>query len=270
MGIAAGLSASAAVVAALAHLHVAWQGRELGYAFLLFVAAGLAPKIRGMSDHAPEPLVARMKWYMGGLGHGALRPHGALVSRCRDHAPERTPAALRCDTRPCEATAVSEVGAQPRLDALDDRASVFAARTAPSIHAVGFAAVSVPARPAVRRDTWGALGNRTVMEHIANDVASGRAAGVTGDDTDVEGCVLGAHSAAPMSVRYTRRGRSCRVRRGDAGGGNTGHEGTDDEGQKCWSSRNGYVGARHRLRIVHGEFELSAGSVGFRCSRRRP
>jgi hypothetical protein len=40
MGIAAGLSASAAVVAALAHLHVAWQGRELGYAFLLFVAAG--------------------------------------------------------------------------------------------------------------------------------------------------------------------------------------------------------------------------------------
>lgn len=68
MGIAAGLSASAAVVAALAHLHVAWQGRELGYAFLLFVAAGLAPKIRGMSDRAPESLGARLKWYMGVLG----------------------------------------------------------------------------------------------------------------------------------------------------------------------------------------------------------
>jgi hypothetical protein len=72
MGIAAGLSASAAAVAALAQLHVAWQGRELGYAFLLFVAAHFGPKIRGMSDRAPEPLVARMKWYMGVLGRGAL------------------------------------------------------------------------------------------------------------------------------------------------------------------------------------------------------
>ena len=72
MGIAAGLSASVAAVAALAQLHVAWQGREFGYAFLLFVAAYFGPKIRGMSNHAPEPLVARMKWYMGVLGQGAL------------------------------------------------------------------------------------------------------------------------------------------------------------------------------------------------------
>ncbi len=72
MGIAGGLSASAAAVAELAQLHVAWQGRELGYAFLLFVAAQFGPKIRGMSDCAPESLVARMKWYMGVLGQGAL------------------------------------------------------------------------------------------------------------------------------------------------------------------------------------------------------
>jgi hypothetical protein len=72
MGIAAGLSASAAAVAELAQLHVAWQGRELGYAFLLFAAAQFGPKIRGMSDRAPEPLAARIKWYMGVLGQGAL------------------------------------------------------------------------------------------------------------------------------------------------------------------------------------------------------
>lgn len=72
MGIAAGLSGSAAVAAALAQLHVAWQGRVLGYAFLLFAAAHFGPKVRGMSDRAPEPLVARMKWYLGVLGQGAL------------------------------------------------------------------------------------------------------------------------------------------------------------------------------------------------------
>ena len=56
MGIAGGLSASAAAVAELAQLHVAWQGRELGYAFLLFVAAQFGPKIRGMSDrHERRP-----------------------------------------------------------------------------------------------------------------------------------------------------------------------------------------------------------------------
>jgi hypothetical protein len=45
MGIAAGLSVSAAAVAELAELHIAWQGRVLGYAFLLFAAAHFGPKI---------------------------------------------------------------------------------------------------------------------------------------------------------------------------------------------------------------------------------
>jgi hypothetical protein len=72
MGVAAGLSASAAAVAELAQLHVTWQGRELGYAFVLFAAAQFGPKIRGMSDRAPEPLAARIKWYMGVLGQGVL------------------------------------------------------------------------------------------------------------------------------------------------------------------------------------------------------
>jgi hypothetical protein len=72
MSIAGGLSASAAAVAALAQRHVAWQGREFGYAFLLFAAAHFGPKIRRMSDHAPEPLVARMKWYMGVFGQAAM------------------------------------------------------------------------------------------------------------------------------------------------------------------------------------------------------
>ncbi len=72
MGIAAGLSASAAAVAELAELHIAWQGRVLGYAFLLFVAAHFGPKIRDMSDRAPKPLGARTKWYTGVLGLEAL------------------------------------------------------------------------------------------------------------------------------------------------------------------------------------------------------
>jgi hypothetical protein len=38
MGIAGGLSASAAAVAELAQLHVAWQGQELGYALRLDLA----------------------------------------------------------------------------------------------------------------------------------------------------------------------------------------------------------------------------------------
>jgi hypothetical protein len=68
MGIAAGLSVSAAVVVELAELHIAWQGRMLGYAFLLFAAAHFGPKIRDISDRAPEPAIARMKWYTGVLG----------------------------------------------------------------------------------------------------------------------------------------------------------------------------------------------------------
>ncbi len=72
LGIAAALSTVAGAVVQVAHLHIAWQGRVFGYALLLFVAAHFGPKIRGMSDRAPEPLVARMKWYMGVLGQAAL------------------------------------------------------------------------------------------------------------------------------------------------------------------------------------------------------
>jgi len=72
MGIAAGLCASAAAVAQLAQLHVPWQGRVLGYAFLLFVAAHFGPKIRGMGDCAPQRLGARMKWHMRVFGLEAL------------------------------------------------------------------------------------------------------------------------------------------------------------------------------------------------------
>jgi len=68
MSIAAGLSAAAAAVAEMAQLHIAWQGRVLGYAFLLFASARFGPGIRGMSDRAPEPLVARMRWYVRLLG----------------------------------------------------------------------------------------------------------------------------------------------------------------------------------------------------------
>jgi hypothetical protein len=72
MGIAAGLSVSAGAIAELDHLHIAWQGRVLGYAFLLFAAAHFGPKIRDMTDRAPEPLVARVKWYVGVLSQGVL------------------------------------------------------------------------------------------------------------------------------------------------------------------------------------------------------
>lgn len=68
MGIAGGLSVSAAAVAELFELHIVWQGRVLGYAFLLFAAAHFGPKVRGMSDRAPEPAIARVKWYTGVLG----------------------------------------------------------------------------------------------------------------------------------------------------------------------------------------------------------
>lgn len=72
MGIAPGLCALAAAVVEMAQMHIAWQGRSLGYGLLMFVAAGLAPQIRGMSDRAPEPLGARMKWYMSLVGLAVL------------------------------------------------------------------------------------------------------------------------------------------------------------------------------------------------------
>ena len=68
MGIGAGLSAVAVAVAEMELMHVAWQGRVLGYGFLLFMAASFGPKVSGMSDRAPEVLIARMKWYVGLAG----------------------------------------------------------------------------------------------------------------------------------------------------------------------------------------------------------
>ena len=54
-----------AVIAGAYELHLAWQGRILGYMFLLLAAARFVPKIRGMSDRAPEPIAERIRWYLG-------------------------------------------------------------------------------------------------------------------------------------------------------------------------------------------------------------
>jgi hypothetical protein len=65
MELATALTSLAAVIVAIAQVHIAWQGRVLGYGFLLFGSAQLAPKIRGMSDRAPEPITERIRWYLG-------------------------------------------------------------------------------------------------------------------------------------------------------------------------------------------------------------
>ena len=54
-----------AVVVGADELHLVSQGRLLGYVFLLLAAARFAPKIRGMSDRAPEAIAGRVKWYLG-------------------------------------------------------------------------------------------------------------------------------------------------------------------------------------------------------------
>lgn len=64
MEFATALTSLAAVIVAIAEVHIAWQGRVLGYGFLLFGSAHLAPKIRGMSDRAPEAIAGRVKWYL--------------------------------------------------------------------------------------------------------------------------------------------------------------------------------------------------------------
>src|SRR5271166_5977462 len=58
------LGGFAAVIAGAYELHLAWQGRILGYMFLLLAAARFAPKISGMSDRAPEPIAGRIRWYL--------------------------------------------------------------------------------------------------------------------------------------------------------------------------------------------------------------
>jgi hypothetical protein len=64
MEFATALTSLAAVIVAIAQVHVAWQGRVLGYGFLLFGSARFAPKLRGMSGCAPESITGRMKWYL--------------------------------------------------------------------------------------------------------------------------------------------------------------------------------------------------------------
>ena len=53
------------MIAGAYELHLAWQGRILGYMFLLLAAARFAPKLGGMSDRAPEPITERIRWYFG-------------------------------------------------------------------------------------------------------------------------------------------------------------------------------------------------------------
>ena len=61
-----------AVVVGAYELHFAWQGRVLGYVFLLLAAARFAPKLRGISGRAPEPITGRVRWYLALWGLGTL------------------------------------------------------------------------------------------------------------------------------------------------------------------------------------------------------
>jgi hypothetical protein len=58
------LSAVAVVLVAVASSHILWQGRMLGYAFLLFGAARLGPATPLLARHAPEELMKRANWYI--------------------------------------------------------------------------------------------------------------------------------------------------------------------------------------------------------------
>jgi hypothetical protein len=61
-----------AVVVGAYELHLAWQGRVLGYAFLLLAAARFAPMAPRMSRRAPESINGRVKWYLALWGFGML------------------------------------------------------------------------------------------------------------------------------------------------------------------------------------------------------
>ena len=54
-----------AVVVGAYELHLAWQGRVLGYVFLLLATARFAPMVQRMSDRAPKPITERIRWYLG-------------------------------------------------------------------------------------------------------------------------------------------------------------------------------------------------------------
>ena len=69
---AAELGGFVAVLVGAYELHLAWQGRVLGYMFLLLAAARFAPKLRGISGRAPEPITGRVKWYLALWGLGML------------------------------------------------------------------------------------------------------------------------------------------------------------------------------------------------------
>jgi hypothetical protein len=66
------VTAIAAVIAAIAEVHIAWQGRVLGFGLLLSASGHFAAKLRGMSHQAPQPIVPRMKWYLGVLAFELL------------------------------------------------------------------------------------------------------------------------------------------------------------------------------------------------------
>jgi hypothetical protein len=61
-----------AVVVGAFELHLVSQGRVLGNVFLLLAAARFAPKLRGISGRAPEPITERVRWYLALWGFGML------------------------------------------------------------------------------------------------------------------------------------------------------------------------------------------------------
>jgi|ERR1017187_9402123 hypothetical protein len=61
-----------ALVVGAYELHLAWQGRVLGYVFLLLATARFAPMVHHMSDRAPKPITGRSRWYLGLWGLGML------------------------------------------------------------------------------------------------------------------------------------------------------------------------------------------------------
>lgn len=69
---AAELGGFVAVVVGAYELHLASQGRVLGYVFLLLAAARFAPKLHGISGRAPEPITRRVRWYLDLWGLGML------------------------------------------------------------------------------------------------------------------------------------------------------------------------------------------------------
>jgi hypothetical protein len=68
MGPVTGLAALAAVILPIAHVHILWEGRVLGYGALLFAAARFGARTPSMANRAPDQLVKRATWYLALLG----------------------------------------------------------------------------------------------------------------------------------------------------------------------------------------------------------